>query len=183
MFLLRYAYVVALSVWTGGMVVLGAIVAPALFQELPSQDPESGRALAGAAFGAILARFHHVAYAAGGVLLVTLAAMALLGPRPKHLAVRMGIVATMLVVALYSGIVVLGEIDDIRQQIATAPQSASAGSLATAQPRAVLPSQLPADDPRRVRFDQLHQLSTRLMMMNVVGTLMLLLWEAREHGR
>jgi hypothetical protein len=44
-----------------------------------------------------------------------------------------------------------------------------------------LPSQLPAGDARRERFDQLHQLSTRLMMVNVAGALVLLFWEAREH--
>jgi hypothetical protein len=45
----------------------------------------------------------------------------------------------------------------------------------------VLPSTLPADDARRVRFDALHQLSTRLMAFNIAGTLVLLGWEAREH--
>ena len=39
---------------------------------------------------------------------------------------------------------------------------------------------LPADDARRVRFDELHTLSTRLMMMNVIGALALLYWEAGE---
>ena len=33
---------------------------------------------------------------------------------------------------------------------------------------------------RRARFDYLHQLSTRLMMINMVGALLLLYWEARE---
>jgi hypothetical protein len=36
---------------------------------------------------------------------------------------------------------------------------------------------------RRIRFDALHQLSTRLMMINVAGALVLLYWEAREHVR
>jgi len=31
-----------------------------------------------------------------------------------------------------------------------------------------------------VRFDQLHQLSTRLMVINIVGALTLLYWEAKE---
>ena len=43
-----------------------------------------------------------------------------------------------------------------------------------------LPSRLPADDARRIRFDQLHVLSTRLMMVNLAGALALLFWEARE---
>jgi len=31
-----------------------------------------------------------------------------------------------------------------------------------------------------VRFDELHVLSTRLMMVNLVGALALLFWETRE---
>lgn len=169
MLMLRYAYVLALTVWLGGMIVLGAVVAPGTFSVLPSLEPESGRALAGAVFGAALSRFHLVAYAAGAVLLVTLVAMALLGPRPRSFAIRTGIVATMLGIALYSGLIVLGEIDGIQQEIAQSALSAHA-----------LPSDLPATDARRVRFDYLHVLSTRLMMINVVGGLLLLMWEARE---
>ena len=159
---LRYVYILALVVWLGGMVVLGAIVAPTIFQVLQATEPSSGRALAGAVFGAMLGRFHYIAYAAGAILLVTLAAMALLGPRPRGLAARSAIVAAMLAVALYSGVVVLGRVAAIQREVGG------------------LPSRLPAGDVRRVRFDELHQLSTQVMMVIVVGALALLLWEARE---
>ena len=173
MALLRYVYVLALTVWLGGMLVIGALVAPALFSTLPSHAPETGRALAGAAFGVILSRFHYVAYVSGGLLVVSLTAMALLGPRPRSFAIRTAIAAAMLAVALYSGLIVLTEIDGIQREVAgTAP----AATL-------VLPSSLPGTDTRRVRFDHLHQLSTRLMMFNVVAALVLLFWEAREPAR
>jgi len=159
---LRLVYVLALAVWLGGMTMLGAVVAPTIFQTLQAADPGSGRALAGLAFAAILTRFHLVAYGCGILLLVTLIAMALLGPRPKHFAIRCGIVAGMLLVSAYSGVVVLGEIDAIQREVGT------------------LPSRLPEGDPRRVRFDALHQLSTRLMMVDLLGALVLLYWEARE---
>jgi len=159
---LRLVYVLALAVWLGGMTMLGAVVAPTIFQTLQAADPGSGRALAGLAFAAILTRFHLVAYGCGILLLVTLIAMALLGPRPKHFAIRCGIVAGMLLVSAYSGVVVLGEIDAIQREVGT------------------LPSRLPEGDPRRVRFDALHQLSTRLMMVDLMGALVLLYWEARE---
>jgi len=55
--LLRFAYVLALALWLGSMVVLGAVVAPVLFSTLSAIAPESGRALAGQAFGNILLRF------------------------------------------------------------------------------------------------------------------------------
>ena len=162
MLALRYVYVLALVVWLGGMVILGALIAPTTFQVLQSIEPSTGRALAGEVFGVIIARFHYVSYAAGGLLLVTLAAMALLGPRPAGFAVRSVLIACMLAVALYSGLVVLDRIDAVQQD---------AGGLV---------SRLPAGDTRRVRFDELHLLSTRLMMLNAAGALALLYWEARD---
>src|SRR5687768_17124390 len=60
MLALRYVYVLALVVWLGGMVLLGAVVAPATFQVLQSIEPIAGRALAGEVFGVTLARFHYV---------------------------------------------------------------------------------------------------------------------------
>ena len=164
MLALRYVYVLALVVWLGGMVVLGAIVAPTTFQVLQAGDPDTGRALAGAVFGATLARFHHVAYGAGVLLVLTLAAMRVLGPAPAAYAVRTLIVTGMLGVAAYSGVIVLERIDRVQHD---------AGGL---------PSRLPAGDPRRVEFDALHVLSTRLMMATMIGALALLYWEAREHA-
>lgn len=162
---LRYAYVLALAVWLGGMVVLGAIVAPTTFAVLQAGDPLAGRGLAGAVFGTVIARFHYVAYACGGVLLVTLTLTAILGPRPRSFLLRTALTATMLGAALYSGFVVLRQIDAIQQEVG------------------MVPSRLPAGHARRADFDYLHQLSTRLMMLNLAGALALLYWEAREHGR
>jgi uncharacterized membrane protein len=159
---LRYVYMLALVVWLGGMIVLGAIVAPATFQVLQASAPQIGRTLAGELFGVVLARFHYIAYGAAAVLLLTMAAMALLGPRPRGVAARGVLVAVMLAVAVYSGVVVTGRINAIQRDVGG------------------LPSLLPADDARRVRFDELHTLSTRLMMVNVIGALALLFWEAGE---
>jgi len=178
--LLRFAYVLALALWLGSMVVLGAVVAPVLFTTLSAIAPETGRALAGQAFGNILLRFHYLEYAAAGVMLITLAAMALLGPRPRSFAVRMGIVAVMLGVAVYSGVIVLREIDGIQAQLAAVAVNTATDHRPAAPP---LPSSLPANDPRRQRFDQLHVLSTRLMMFNIAAALVLLGWEAREPSR
>jgi uncharacterized membrane protein len=159
---LRYVYVLALALWLGGMVVLSAVVAPTTFQVLQTGVPASGRLLGGAVLGAILTRFHYLAYGAGAVALVALTAMALLGPRPRGFAVRSAIVSLMLLIALYSGFVVLREVAAIQQEVGA------------------LPSSLPVGDARRVRFDELHQLSTQLMVANIIGALVLLYWEARE---
>ena len=159
---LRYVYLLTLVIWLGGMIVLGALVAPTTFQVLPAHEPVTGRELAGELFGSILARFYYVAYGAGGVLLATLFAMRLLGPRPRAFGVRAAIVAAMLLVSLYSGLVVLQQIDAIQAE------------------SGVPPSRLAAGDSRRVRFDELHLLSTRLMLVTMAGALVLLYWEARE---
>jgi hypothetical protein len=163
MLAVRYVYVLALVIWLGGMIVLGAVVAPTLFATLQAGDPVNGRALAGAAFGTAIARFHYVAYICGGLLVITLALMRILGPKPVHFAVRAAIALTMLGIALYSGFVVLAEIDAIQAAVGT------------------LPSRLPDGDLRRIQFDGLHLLSTRLMSANILGALVLLYWEAREH--
>jgi MFS superfamily sulfate permease-like transporter len=143
--ILRYAYLLAMAVWLGGMVSVGAVVAPSLFQTLQAVAPVEGRA-----------------YGCGTVAAASLVAMALLGPRPRHFGVRLAIVMAMLAIALYSGLRVLTEIDSIQAIVGT------------------LPSRLPAADPRRVRFDALHQLATRLMMVNIVGALGLLWWDATD---
>jgi uncharacterized membrane protein len=162
MLTLRYVYVLALVVWLGGMVILGALVAPTTFQVLQSMEPSAGRALAGEVFGVTIARFHYVSYAAGGLMLVSMAVMALLGPRPANYAVRSALIACMLAVTLYSGLVVLTGIETIQQDV---------GGLT---------SDLPAGDARRIRFDQLHLLSERLMMLNMAGALALVYWEAKD---
>ena len=162
MLALRYVYVLALVIWLGGMVILGALVAPTTFEVLQSIEPSTGRALAGELFGTTIARFHYVAYGAGGLLLVTLAAMARLASRPAGFAVRGALVACMLAAALYSGLVVLTRIDAIQRDVG------------------VQVSSLPAGDAVRLEFDRLHLLSTRLMMLSMVGGLALVYWEARE---
>jgi hypothetical protein len=162
MIALRYVYVLALVVWLGGMVVLGAVVAPSTFQVLQALEPQSGRQLAGEVFGTALARFHYVSYAAAGLMILSLTAMGVLGPRPRPFLVRGILIGAMLGIALYSGGIIANQIAVVQQE---------AGGL---------PSRLPAGDARRIRFDQLHLLSERLMMVNVVGALALLFWEAKR---
>ena len=162
MFALRFVYMLALVVWLGGMVVLGAVVAPSTFQVLQSLQPAGGRELAGEVFGTSLARFAYVSYGAAALMIVSLTVMAILGPRPRPFLVRGLVIAAMLTIALYSGGIVANQIKVAQQD---------AGGL---------PSRLPEGDARRVRFDELHVLSERLMLVNVVGALALLFWEAKK---
>jgi uncharacterized membrane protein len=162
MFVARFAYIAALTVWLGGMVVLGAIAAPATFQVLEARDGGGGRAAAGEVFGEVLRMFHLLSYAAAAVMLVSLLAMAMLGPRPHPFKPRVLLVAGMLAIALYSGIPLTRQIQRVQAQIG------------------VPVSQLAAEDPRRATFGRLHGVSTGLMLVNILGGLALLFFEARE---
>lgn len=161
MLAVRYAAVLALVVWIGGLVALGGFAAPAAFDVLGALGPD-GRALAGAVFGEALRRFHGTVYLCGSLLLVSLAARAVLGPRPRAFAFRVLVAAVMLGAALWTGFVLLPQIQEAQ--------------LAAGVSAAVLPE----GDPRRVEFGRLHRLATSLQLVPVLGGLVLLLFELRD---
>ena len=161
MLALRYVALLALVVWIGGLIALGAIAAPAIFDVLGGQAVADGRLLAGATFGEILRRFALVSYGAGVLLLATLIIRAILGPRPRRFAWRAAVAILMLAATAYAGIAVAGRIRDIQRQIHVAPSS------------------LPADDPRRIEFGRLHGLSTSLQLVPLLGGLALMYWELK----
>jgi hypothetical protein len=159
---LRYLYVIALVLWLGGMAIAGLVVAPTTFGVLEAWNPSTGRVLAGQVFGAVLARMHLIAYGAGAAMVIVLTVQRLLGPRPRSYGIRIGLLAVMLALTIYSGVRISPRIDQLQAEV-TGPMST-----------------LPADDPRRVEFDRLHSLSTTLVMATLVGGLMLVGWETRE---
>lgn len=159
---LRYLYVLALAVWLGGTAIAGLVVAPVTFSVLERSQPTTGRALAGDLFGAILARLHLVGYAAGAVMFLVLTVQRLLGPRPQSYGIRVALIAVMLALTLYAGRIVDPRIDALQTEVA-GPMNLVA-----------------SDDPRRIEFDGLHQLSTMLVMGSLAGALVLLAWETRE---
>ncbi len=158
----RYAALLALVIWLGGMFLLGLLVAPSTFGVLQAADPHTGRVLAGTLFGEVLRRFHLLAYACGLVILVSLVVIKFTGPPPRAFFVRTGMVVVMLLVAAYSGVPLAGEITRIQREVS--------GPV----------SQLPPADPRRVRFDRLHTTSTALMTVNMALGLVLLAWYVHE---
>jgi len=162
MFALRYAALGAITLWAGGIVILGAIVAPSIFDTLAARNVAEHRVVAGAVFGEVLRRFHLVAYGCAAVVFLSLLVRAVLGPRPAYFGMRFGIFALMLTATLYSGLVLSRRVEDAR---------AAAGGA---------PSALPEGDPRRVEFGRLHQWSTVLLLVPVAGGLALLFWEARD---
>lgn len=161
MLALRYAALLALVVWVGGLLALGAIAAPAIFDVTAWRHTADGRALAGAIFGETLRRFHLVSYAAGALLLLTLIARAILGPRPRHFAWRAALATVMLAASLTAGIVVMERIASVQASIGGSP------------------SALPDTDARRIEFGRLHALASGLELVPVVGGLALIFWELK----
>jgi hypothetical protein len=162
MLALRYAALLALTLWVGGLLALGGIAAPAIFDVLAARTGANSGALAGSVFGEVLRRFHLLSYVCGSVLLLALFARAVLGPRPRWFGLRAATVLAMLVASLYSGMIVSGQIERLRTEIGVAPSS------------------LAESDPRRAAFGQLHATSTALQLIPVLGGLMLLFLELKE---
>lgn len=158
----RYLYVLALALWLGGMALAALVVAPTIFSVLQAWNGSSGRVLAGDIFGAILARLYVVGSAAAVLMFVALTLQRVIGPRPNAYGVRMGLIALMLALTAYAGLVIQPRIEALQQ-----------GTAATM-------AELPADDPTRTEFDSLHSLSTILMSLTMVGGLALVGWETRE---
>jgi len=159
---LRYFALVALGIWVGGMITLGALVAPVAFATVAAARIEGGRALVGLLFAAFLDRFHWVALGAGAVVFASLVGRRLIGPRPVRFGVRVALLTSMLAVAFYSGSVLTGRIARIQREVGVPSLT------------------LPEGDPVRTEFNRLHGLSVALMGFNVVGGLVLLGWEAAE---
>ena len=114
MLALRYAAVLALALWTGGLVVVGAVAAPSIFDVLGARGAE-GRVLAGAVVGALLERFTVIAYGCAAVVLLSLAVRAVLGPRPRRFAYRVGGLLLMTAATVYAGAVVAPRIAALQQ--------------------------------------------------------------------
>ncbi len=162
MFSLRYLAVIAATVWAGGLLALGAVAAPSIFEIIAARGVADGRVLAGAIFGEVLRRFHLISYVCGAVIAGTLITRALLGPRPIHFGARLSVAALMLATALYSGLVLSGQIEHARNDAGGAP------------------SALAAEDPRRVAFGRLHAMSTILQIVPLLGGLAIIFWELRD---
>ena len=162
MLALRYAALLALVVWAGGLIALGSVAAPSAFDVLAARQVADGRAIAGAIFGETLRRFHQIAYFCGGVLLLSLIARRILGPRPRRAGIRVVLAFIMFVATLYSGLVVAGRIQTLQREMGVAP------------------STLESTDPRRAEFGRLHATSTVLLLIPIFGSLALIWWELRD---
>jgi Domain of unknown function (DUF4149) len=161
MLALRYAAVVALVLWIGGLVAVGAVAAPAVFDVLGARGAD-GRALAGSVVGVMLQRFDNLVYGCAAVVLLSLAVRGVLGPRPRRFAIRVGGLLLMVGAAMYGGLVVAPQIARAQQSIGAAP------------------STLDPADPRRIEFGRLHARSFSVQLVPLLGGLALLFFELKD---
>ncbi len=161
MLALRYVAVLALVVWIGGLIMLGALAAPAAFDVLGALGAQ-GRALAGSVVGETLRRFTLVTYACAAVVLLSLMVRGVLGPRPRRFAIRVGGLLLMTAAAMYAGVVVAPQIARAQQAIGAAP------------------STLDPADPRRIEFGRLHARSVSVQLIPLLGGLALLWFELKD---
>jgi hypothetical protein len=154
MFALRYAGLLAVAIWLGGLLILGAIAAPSTFEIAAARHVANDRVIAGAIFGEMLRRFHTLTYVCGGILLASIIGRKVLGPPPRPFAIRVAIASVMLATTLFSGLVVSPEIERVQQA--------------------------PLLDSSRAAFERLHGLSMALQLVPIVGGLLMMFWELRD---
>jgi uncharacterized membrane protein len=138
-------YHLGLSVWIGGTIVLGALVAPALFRALPRHQ-------AGGIFGPTLRRFARIRVIA---LLITIIAAAI-----KHVVWESG--ATLWIGVRWAALLVMAA--SVVYEIACLEQALEAR-------RVHLTPEMPEDDPQRRAFNALHKRAEGLMKAALVAAL------------
>jgi hypothetical protein len=159
---LRFAALLLLGVWIGGLVALGGIAAPSIFSVLEGLDPPSGRDTAGRVFGAVFEQFQRFSWVLGAILLLLLMARRILGPPPRRFNLRVAALALMLAVSLITSFVVAPRIADIRD--------GTPGGVSALAP----------DDSRRLEFGRLHGLTSGLMVIALLTGVALFWAETRD---
>lgn len=152
----QFVHLLALSVWVGGSVMVGAIVAPTLFRRVKS------RRTAGELMGEILRKFDRVILFCAAALVVTgiIKYWSWENLTPWNL-IRYLAILVMTAGGLYSALVISPQLNEW-----LASPSGEKG-----EGRARTPGESPRSD-----FNQLHHASVRLMTLNLVcGVIALLM--------
>jgi uncharacterized membrane protein len=147
-----FVHALGMTVWLGGIVALGAIVAPTLFRRLPRHE-------AGALFGPMLRIFEKVSLGAAVFAVTGAAAKAYIAEQNVNLW------SVLRYVALFAMCALLFAANSLIHPAIRKVQEANPNV-----------SQLPETDPARMRFQMLHKLSERLMMGQLAFGLVVLLF-------
>ena len=144
-------YHLGLALWIGGAIVLGALVAPALFGALPRHE-------AGGIFGPILRRFSRLRAAA--LVLIVFGAGAKYLRWETHaaspwLVIRWIAIAFLAFDLVYEIIVLERPLEALRKGLGP---------------------DVPADDPGRLRFNALHRRAEALLKASILAAFVALLF-------
>jgi uncharacterized membrane protein len=156
MSVLRFFMLLSMVIWVGGIIFFSFVVAPALFQILPT------RHLSGLVVTRTLASLHWIGVICGGVFLICSFCEAYRASGSvQGFAARNVLVLGMMVATLISQIVVSTKMAALRAEM---------GEI----------DKIAASDPRRIAFNQLHQWSTGLEVVVLVLGLATLYVVARQ---
>jgi hypothetical protein len=162
----QFIHLMALSVWTGGIAIIGSIVAPTLFRKVKS------RKTAGELMGEILRKFDRVSLFCAGALIITgiIKYWSWENLTPWNLT-RYVAILIMTMGGLYSALVISPKL----HEWLTSPSGGERGGEISANPGSSRPGEV-RDQGSRPDFNQLHHTSVRLMMINFVcGVIALLM--------
>jgi len=138
---LRFLMLFSLVVWVGGILFFGAVLAPTLFSTLPTRN------LAGAVVTRSLTALHGMGTIAGVVFLVSSLLHSYLVQGALHaFSARNVLIVLMLLITLLSQFGISSKMAALRAEM---------GEIDTVE----------AGDPRRLEFNELHQMSTRAEMI------------------
>ncbi len=134
---LRYLMLLSLVVWIGGLIFFAFVLAPTVFQVLPTH-------LAGNVVGRALGKLHWLAIISGIVFLLSSLVYSRLTDGNAHVfALRHVLICLMLALTLFSQFWIIPRMDTLRSQVA------DFGAV-------------PLNNPTRAQFDVLHVWSTRV---------------------
>jgi uncharacterized membrane protein len=150
----RWLELLGLGVWIGGMVILGALVAPTVFNTVKPIE------VAGAAMSLVFRRFN------GGLVYACIAMVALgfLGKlfleqqRGRSRWIEGGLIAVMILVGIYIGAILGPQMEELRHARITDPSNSTA----------------------IIEFNRDHRVSETLFSINLILGLVVLFINARE---
>ncbi len=148
-----------LGIWIGGMLTIGALVAPTIFGHIESMD------IAGGTMSLIFQKFNGgLVYVCIFLAVVGFGGKVFLSPRPGWpRRIEGGLLATMIILSIYIGSVLGPQLQELREM-----RAADRDNLVIKE-----------------EFKQKHDVSERLFSVNLVFALVVLFLAAREtvpHG-
>jgi hypothetical protein len=152
--LLAFAETLALALWLGGMAFFSFALAPSAFGVLPTRN------LAGMIVNSTIAKVEIIGLVAGPLLLLIL--FATWRARPSARIIRASLLVVMVACAALSRFWVSATMNSIRSRM---------GSII---------DELPATDPLRVQFNDLHGYSVSLMGAAMLAGVALLFFTVRS---